>query len=40
VDEELRKAEGRRAARAKVEAKRKRPATPRPSAVEGEEVPL
>jgi small subunit ribosomal protein S6 len=40
VDEELRKAEGRRAARAKVEAKRKRPATPRPSAAEGEEVPL
>jgi small subunit ribosomal protein S6 len=41
VDEELRKAEGRRAARAKMEAKRKRPATPRPpSAVEGEEVPL
>ena len=41
VDEELRKAEGRRAARAKVEAKRKRPATPRPPSVpEGEEVPL
>ena len=40
VDEELRKAEGRRAHRAKVEAKRKRPPTPRPSAAEGEEVPL
>jgi small subunit ribosomal protein S6 len=40
VDEELRKAEGRRAARARVEAKRKRPATPRPSVSEGEEVPL
>jgi small subunit ribosomal protein S6 len=40
VDEELRKAEGRRAARARVEAKRKRPATPRPSAAENEEVPL
>ena len=40
VDEELRKAESRRAARAKVEAKRKRPATPRPSPAEGEEVPL
>jgi len=40
VDEELRKAEGRRAQRAKEEAKRKRPAIPRPSAAEGEEVPL
>lgn len=40
VDEELRKAESRRAARAKVEAKRKRPAIPRPPAADGEEVPL
>jgi small subunit ribosomal protein S6 len=40
VDEELRKAEGHRAQRAKEEAKRKRPATPRPSPAEGEEVPL
>ena len=40
VDEELRKAESRRAARAKVEAKRKRPAIPRPPSAEGEEVPL
>jgi small subunit ribosomal protein S6 len=40
VDEELRKAEGHRAARARKEAKRKRPATPRPSPAEGEEVPL
>jgi len=40
VDEELRKAEGRRAQRAKEEAKRKRPSTPRPSPVDGEEVSL
>ena len=40
VDEELRKAESRRAQRAKEEAKRKRPSAPRPSPVEGEEVPL
>jgi small subunit ribosomal protein S6 len=40
VDEELRKAEGHRVQRAKKEAKRKRPATPRPSPAEGEEVPL
>jgi small subunit ribosomal protein S6 len=40
VDEELRKAEGHRVQRAKEEAKRKRPATPRPSPAEGEEVPL
>ena len=40
VDEELRKAESRRAQRAKEEAKRKRPAIPRPSSAEGEEVPL
>jgi small subunit ribosomal protein S6 len=40
VDEDLRKAESRRAQRAKEEAKRKRPATPRPSPIEGEEVPL
>ena len=40
VDEDLRKAESRRAQRAKEEAKRKRPATPRPSAIESEEVPL
>jgi len=40
VDEELRKAESRRAQRARVEAKRKRPPIPRPSAAEGEEVPL
>ena len=38
VDEDLRKAESRRAQRAKEEAKRKRPATPRPSPIEGEEV--
>jgi small subunit ribosomal protein S6 len=40
VDEELRKAESRRAQRAKEEAKRKRPSTPRPTPVEGEEVSL
>lgn len=39
VDEELRKAEGRKARRAAEDAKRRRPATPRPAApAESEEV--
>lgn len=39
VDEELRKAEGRKARRAAEDAKRRRPATPRPApAAEAEEV--
>ena len=40
VDEELRKAESRKAQRAKEEAKRKGRGTPRPTAAEGEEVAL
>lgn len=38
VDEELRKAEGRKARRAAEDAKRRRPAQPRPAAAESEEV--